>query len=146
VCAAGTLGWEIAHSNHPLPRASPAAPTPKVKLPQPFRILDTTSDELLTRATERHPFSHVVHAPPPTQPVGTAPTAVSTDTLRVLGTVVDSLGGSFALCQLGAAPPVLLRTGQKIGEYELRSVDKAIVVFSTIDGRRAERRVPRAGE
>jgi hypothetical protein len=67
------------------------------------------------------------------------------ETLRVLGTVVDSDGASFALCQLGTAPAAIVRIGQKIGDYELRSVNKATAVFTLVDGERVELRVPRAG-
>jgi len=73
------------------------------------------------------------------QPIGDEPP------LRVLGTVVDSVGGSFALCQLGSTQPVVLRIGQRIGDYELRRVEKAGAFFSTPDSGRIERRIPRAG-
>lgn len=76
----------------------------------------------------------------------TAPSSlVNEPPLRVLGTVVDSAGGSFALCQLGTTQAVIVRIGQRIGDYELRRVQKGSVVFATSDGGSVELRVPRAG-
>ena len=111
--------------------------------PSPSTIVDTTPAELIARAVERNPFSvgRPVDTPSSTtaQPIGDEPP------LRVLGTVVDSVGGSFALCQLGSTQPVVLRIGQRIGDYELRRVEKAGAFFSTPDSGRIERRIPRAG-
>jgi hypothetical protein len=102
---------------------------------------EATPDDLIARAADRNPFASrkLISHSPPTVPVP----VVADQTLHVLGTVVDSLGASFALCQLGAAPPVVLHVGQRLGDYELRRVDKASAVFLTPEGGRVERRVPR---
>jgi len=111
----------------------------------PITVADTTPDELIARAVERDPFSAGRTAV--AQSSGLVQAVISDEQpLRVLGTVVDSVGGSFALCQLGTTQPVVLRIGQRIGDYELRRVEKAGVLFSTPDGGRIERRIPRAGE
>jgi hypothetical protein len=106
-------------------------------------VADTTPDDLMTRAEERDPFAtHPTDEPP--QAKKSSP-IVDAPILRVLGTVVDSAGASFALCQLGAASPVILHVGQRLGDYELRRVERASATFFTPDGGRVERRVPRAG-
>lgn len=106
-------------------------------------VADTTPDALIESAEGRDPFAthNVATQPTPNQP----PPIVDQPILHVLGTVVDSGGASFALCQLGAAAPVVLYVGQRLGGYELRRVEKASAMFFTPDGGRVERRVPRAG-
>jgi len=106
-------------------------------------VAETTSDALLTRALERDPFG--ADSVTATASVTTAP--VEEPSLpRVLGTVVDSAGGSFALCQLGTRQAVILRSGQRIGDYVVRRVEKGRVVFAGLDGGNIELHVPRTGE
>ena len=109
-----------------------------------LKVRDTTSDAVLERAVERDPFTSVDRVG--TESPAPAPQTVANEpSLQVLGTVVDSSGGSFALCQLGATPAVVLRVGQRIGHYELRRIEKGRVQFATPDGESVELRVPRAG-
>jgi hypothetical protein len=65
--------------------------------------------------------------------------------LRLIGTVVDSNGGSFVLCQLGTNPTRVLRVGQELGPYELHSISQGAAIFLTADGQRLELRVPKTG-
>ena len=106
-------------------------------------IADTTPDELIVRAVERDPFAGHKPAAPATPP--TPSPIVEEQALKVLGTVVDSLGANMAICQLGAAPAVVLHVGQRLGAYELRRVEKTSAIFLTPEGGRVERQVPRAG-
>jgi hypothetical protein len=108
-----------------------------------LRVRDTSSDELITRAGGRSPFAAIGSVRPESLVVTQPP--APREALRVLGTVVDSDGGSFVLCQLGTAPPVVVRVGQKIGDYELSSVNKAAAAFTLPDGGHVELQVPRAG-
>lgn len=110
----------------------------------PSTVVDTTRDELIARAAERDPFSESSAALVPSSTIA-PPTRGDDQPLRVLGTVVDSAGGRFALCQLGTTQPVVVRVGQRIGDYELRRVEKAGALFATPDGGRIERRIPKAG-
>jgi len=123
------------------PRGSPLLDLRPVTSPA---LAETTSDELVARAADRDPFgvgAPLDKAPPPTT------TVVANEELpRVLGTVVDSADGSFALCQLGARPAVIIRSGQRLGDYVLQRVGKGSVVFAKVDGSNIELRVPRAGE
>jgi len=107
-------------------------------------IVDTTADDLIERAIERDPFG-VRRAAAELPSPAAEPAANTEPALRVIGTVVDSLGGSFAFCQLGSAQPRILRVGQKIGTYELRAVEQGRATFAGPDGIRLERQVPRAG-
>jgi hypothetical protein len=117
-------------------RRTGAMPSPSIR--------DTTPDALLARAVVRDPFA-VQERVGTELPAPTPRPAEDGQPVRVLGTVVDSLGGSFALCQLGVAQPVILRVGQRIGDYELRRIEKGRVLFITPDGESVELRVPRAG-
>ena len=145
LAAGATLAWAwvllapkrvhpVRSRRWPLPRNSLLSPT----------MGDTTPAQLIARAVERDPFS--VGKAADTSSSTTAQARVGDEQpLRVLGTVVDSVGGSFALCQLGTTQPVVVRIGQRVGDYELRRVEKAGAFFSTPDSGTIERRVPRAG-
>ena len=134
------LGWVVRPPDHASSR--PLVVERGAEIPRPA-VAETVSDALIARAAERDPFVVVARAESESLPP--APASVAAQPLHVLGTVVDSAGGSFALCQLGAAPAVVVRIGQRIGDYELRRVEKASAVFATSDSGRVELHVPRAG-
>ncbi len=54
----------------------------------------------------------------------------------VLGTAVGSGARSFAMCSLAGAPAVILRVGDELGRYTVRSIERGVVVFSTTSGER----------
>jgi hypothetical protein len=63
-----------------------------------------------------------------------APVASRTQQLKVLGTVVVTSGSSFAMCQIGSEPPVIVRVGQQIGGYTLKRVARGKAVFTSPSG------------
>ena len=63
-----------------------------------------------------------------------APAASRTQQLKVLGTVVVTSGSSFAMCQIGSDPPVIVRIGQQIGGYTLKRVARGKAVFTSPSG------------
>jgi hypothetical protein len=60
----------------------------------------------------------------------------------VLGTAVSSDGHNFATMQLGMESPKLVRVGEKIGEWTVRSIGRGKVVLEGTEGNRAELGVP----
>ncbi len=50
--------------------------------------------------------------------------------LRVLGTVVNTAGSGFAMCQLGSSPPTIVKVGEKIGPYTLKRVVRGSATFA----------------
>ncbi len=54
----------------------------------------------------------------------------------VLGTAVGSGARSFAMCSLDGASTVIVRVGDQLGEYTVRSIERGAVVFSTASGER----------
>jgi hypothetical protein len=54
----------------------------------------------------------------------------------VLGTAVGSGARSFAMCSLNGASTVIVRVGDKVGDYTVRSIERGVVVFSTTSGER----------
>ena len=135
------LVWVVRGRDRDSSRPSVAENAAEIPTPT---VAETASDALIARAAERDPF--VVVGRLESESPRPAPDSVAiAQPLRVLGTVVDSAGGSFALCQLGAAQAVVLRVVQRIGGYELRRVEKASAVFTTSDSGRIELHVPRAG-
>ena len=63
-----------------------------------------------------------------------APAPSRTQPLKVLGTVVVTSGPSFAMCQIGSEPPVIVRIGQQIGVYTLKRVTRGKAVFTSPSG------------
>ena len=63
-----------------------------------------------------------------------APTPSRSQQLKVLGTVVVTNGTSFAMCQIGSEPPVIVRVGQQIGSYTLKRVARGKAVFTSPSG------------
>jgi hypothetical protein len=66
-----------------------------------------------------------VAATPPARPV-------------VLGTAIASDGSSFATCQLESSRLLMVRVGDKVGDYLVKSIDRGRVVFQTAAGERFE--------
>ncbi len=54
----------------------------------------------------------------------------------VLGTAVGSGERSFAMCSLEGAPTVIVRVGDKLGDYTVRSIRRGVVEFSSTSGER----------
>jgi hypothetical protein len=54
----------------------------------------------------------------------------------VLGTAVGSGSRSFAMCSLAGAPTVIVRVGDKLGDYTVRSIQRGVVEFSSSSGER----------
>ncbi len=54
----------------------------------------------------------------------------------VHGTVVGANGRSFAMCALSGAQTVIVRVGDRLGDYTVRSIARGVVEFSTTSGER----------
>jgi hypothetical protein len=131
------------------PRAAAAEASPATIQPA-----DTTPDDDVDAAVEFDPFSPT-RQPPPVRygapvtlnPAGAVATAMPA-ALQLVGTVVHrtpGADGSFVVCQLGNAPPHVVRIGQKIGEYTLREVTQGGARFVDHDGTPLDLRVPTHG-
>ena len=131
----------------------PAPPTttssaPLSSLPVIARA-DTTSDDLVSDAMDHDPFAPdrkraAVRYGVPMQSL-VAQSTQTQEALHLVGTVVDAGGDSFILCQLGSGPSRVIRVGQKVGSYQLRSIAQGTATFMAGDGQRVELRVPKAG-
>jgi hypothetical protein len=62
----------------------------------------------------------------------------------LIGTAVSD-GGGFAMCQIGSEPARLVRLGERLAGYTLRSVGQGRATFRTETGQVIEVRVARAG-
>ncbi|MDB4917979.1 MAG: hypothetical protein JWM95_5623 [Gemmatimonadetes bacterium] len=56
----------------------------------------------------------------------------------VLGTASMGEGRGFATCQLGEGRPVIVRVGDKLGEYTVKSIERGLVAFTTSAGKSLE--------
>jgi hypothetical protein len=116
-------------------------------LPARVQNIDNATEALVDSAFERDPFSPIRQTHIPSEPASIAKVATpaATEALHLVGTVVDSSGGSFVLCQLGAGPPRVLRVGDDLGAYRLHSISQGAATFVTGDGHRVELRVSKPG-
>jgi hypothetical protein len=147
-CAASVvvLGAAIAAAvrSHPTPRLPAVNPAGAVVV----SALDTTSDALVAAAADADPFSpsrtraetRVASAAEPVV-INRQPAAP----LQLIGTVMDPAGGDFALCQLGADAPKIVRVGQSVGSYTLRRISQGSASFESSNGDRIELRVSKSG-
>jgi hypothetical protein len=117
-----------------------------------YALHPTTSEALVDGAVELDPFrpererpgvrygaapaTEVAQAGGPAGALGEQASAV-----RLLGTVVDSVGGSFAVCQFGNAIARVVRIGESCGSYRLRSIAQGVALFVDDGGERLELRV-----
>lgn len=62
----------------------------------------------------------------------------------LIGTAVSD-GGGFAMCQIGSGPARLVRLGERLAGYTLRSVGQGRATFRTETGQTIEVRVAKAG-
>ena len=62
----------------------------------------------------------------------------------LIGTAVSD-GGGFAMCQIGSEPARLVRLGERLSGYTLRSVGQGRATFRTETGQLIEVRVAKAG-
>jgi hypothetical protein len=65
-------------------------------------------------------------------------------TLTLIGTAVMA-GGGFAMCQWAGEPPKLVRIGERVGGYTLKTVAQGRAVFLSSSGTSMEVRVPKGG-
>jgi hypothetical protein len=56
----------------------------------------------------------------------------------VLGTAAMGDGHGFATCALGDGKPVIVRVGDKLGEYTVKSIERGRVAFTTAAGKALE--------
>jgi hypothetical protein len=126
-------------------RAEPvlnAAPTSLVSLDAVKRPPNRTISDIQV-AVENDLFSPDRSAPetPYRMPGESDPndkTRVEAQKPIVLGTAVASDGHSFATLQMGMDSPKLVRVGDKIGEWTVRSIARGKVVLEGSAGSRAE--------
>ena len=143
----GLLAWTTSEALRP-PRHRAIAVLASRALPSPIDRTDAPPAELIENAIDHDPFSisqQRAAVLPVTSSPTVAPAMSTTEMLRLIGTVVDSSGGSFVLCQLGTNPTRVLRVGQELGPYELHSISQGAAIFLTADGQRLELRVPKTG-
>ena len=148
-CAAAftTLAWTMTETVR-RPRHRSIAILASSAPPSTIDRTDVPPAELIENAIDHDPFSTPQQRstlPLVTSSPTAAPAMSTPEILRLAGTVVDSSGGSFVLCQLGTAPARVLRIGQELGPYELHSISQGAAIFLTADGQRLELRVPKTG-
>ena len=103
----------------------------------------------LDRAIDLDPFHPERRRPqiryelPGSAPLET-PQVTPAESVELIGTVVAASGRSFAMCQTSAGPQ-LVRIGEKIAGFTLKSVEQGSAVFVSPDGKVINVRVKKTG-
>ena len=136
--SAGGAAWSVRRAvriDDPLPLPHAETPNDSVK-PAPPRGARVN----ITAAVSADPFSPKRQAPtipyrlPGEADPAPAGQASRAPQIRLLGTVVFVQGGGFVTCQIGNERPVMVRVGEKIGNYTLKSVARGSAVFTGPSG------------
>lgn len=83
------------------------------------------------------------------QPAGGIVVAAVADhglNVQVIGTAVGANGGGFAMCAWGGEPPRVVRIGERVGDWTLRSVTPGAAQFTSPTGASVVVRIAKAGE
>lgn len=135
VASACVAGWSVmraVRADDPIPVAQAGVLDPgrRTSRPKPPRVN-------ITAAVSADPFNPARQAPASpyrlpgeADPIAPTPTGPRAPQLRVLGTVVFTSGGGFATCQVGNERPMIVRVGEKIGNYTLKRVARGSAVFT----------------
>ena len=149
VCAA-LAGWSLQRALvlEQLPALIAMAPVPSTLDAEPRLPLASAR---MAQAVGKDPFHPERRRPtlrfrfPGEASAVPAAGAPSSGPFKLIGTAVMSSGKSFAMCQVGAEPPKLVRIGEQFGELTLKGVAPGRAVFLTAAGKRYEVLVPKAG-
>jgi hypothetical protein len=123
-----------------LPRARPGDVRVNASTSRPAIGVASAHDTLVAAAVEVDPFSPEREAPSTRYGSDPGDDSASTEMpaqralLKLVGTVIDDDGSSFAMCQLGDEQPRAVRVGERIGEYRLRAVRQGAADFAGPDG------------
>jgi hypothetical protein len=143
--SAVVLFWTVARAlrAEPIPAATPASlvSLDAVNRPAPRQVADIqigVDNDLFSpdRSAPETPY----RMPGEDDPNGKA--RIEAQKPVVLGTAVASDGHNFATLQLGTDSPKLVRVGDKIGEWTVRSIARSKVVLEGTEGHRAELGAP----
>jgi hypothetical protein len=66
--------------------------------------------------------------------------------VQVIGTAVAADGSGFAMCAWGGAPPRIVRIGERVGDWTLRSVTPGAAEFTSPTGATTVVRIAKVGE
>jgi len=151
LACAGLTGWS-------LERALVLDPLPAIPATMPFRSMlaaesrSPLATARLARAVGKDPFHPERRRPTlrfrfPGEGSAASATvdAPSSGSLKLIGTAIMPEGKGFAMCQVGAEPPKLVRIGERVGQLTLKGIEPGRAVFLTAAGKRYEVQVPKAG-
>jgi hypothetical protein len=140
VLALGVAVWNLVGAlRAPVVRPGTTRPSAALSLrpvaaPQPVDIDAAVASDLFD--IDRAPADQRFRMPgeaPPTQVV-----QQNLERPTVLGTTVSGNGFSFATAQLGSNGPRIIREGDRLGDYMVRTIERGHVVFTTSSGTRLD--------
>src|SRR5262249_12666211 len=142
--AIATVAWTLVHAlrAEPLPESPPsstgAEPIKRSVPPGPADVQAAVENDLFAsdRSAPSAPYRMPDEKSPEVKQAADPPKPL------VLGTGVANDGKSFATMQLGDDRPMLMRVGDKIGEWVVRAIDRGKVTIINSSGGRADLVVP----
>ncbi len=148
VAASAVLLWTVVGAFRPVP-IQPAAPSANPELEAltrppirpPANVQSAVENDLFNpdRSAPDSPYRMPGESAADDKPRVDPPKPL------VLGTAVASDGRNFATVQLGSESPRLVRVGDRIGEWIVKSITRGKVVLESAEGSRAELAVPHPG-
>lgn len=146
-----TLIWSLVTlvTLDPLPHA--LAPTTETTTPIPETRPATVAD-FARMAVEADPFHAERRRPAiafrlPGEGVSATPVEASSQTPVpvLIGTALLPEGRSFAMCRVGTEAPKVVRVGEQVGGFTLKTVTQGRAIFLNAQGGTLEVGVPKAG-
>lgn len=135
------LAWDVASIPEPVPPSSGAVVSPEA------RESSGASLDAVLAGLQADPFDPE-RGPPGRRlalgdPVQDAPTPISSNDLRLIGTALLPEGDGFALCAWGDERPRMVQIDESIGPFTLRALRPGEADFTDTDGERMTVTVPK---
>lgn len=133
--------WTLVHAIRIEP--VPEAPAPQFSVGGALASPTTAPRTNVAAAVDADPFAPDRNAPesryraPSEERDESAPKPAAVEPV-VLGTAASDATHGFATVQLADGPAAIVRVGDKIGEYTVKSIERGHVVFTTSSGKKLD--------
>jgi len=143
-----TAGWTTVHAFHAEPISDP--PSTTIASLETIRRTPSRPKSDVEATVDNNVFSIDRTAPAapyrmPGEPDPSARPVVQPEKPLVLGTAVATDGRHFATVQMRDGSPMIVRIGDKVGEWTVRSIERGKIVLVSTNGFRAEVTVSKPG-
>jgi hypothetical protein len=143
-----TAGWTTVHAFRVEPISDP--PSTTIASLETIRRVPARPKSDVDATVDNNVFSIDRTAPAapyrmPGEPDPSARPVMQPEKPLVLGTAVATDGRHFATVQMRDGPPMIVRIGDKVGEWTVRAIERGKIVLVSTNGFRAELTVSKPG-